>query len=674
MDSKIIIWRNFESYRVLELDTPVKGISFDPLGEFLASQSDDQKVIIWNITTWKKQHVHDFQAAKNAGPFFQRLSWSPDGEHLATANVMNGTSPVIYLIDRSSFNPKTALAGHSDGIEISLFNPRIFTKGDAKKPILYVALGSQDSAVSIWTTTSTRPISTIEKAFFRRAHDLSWSADGYVLGACSSDGTVIFIHFSEEDLGTTIALSDCTDKPSAKRIQTIASSAQQLHMENSARPVIAKPKVGVVSVTPVAAQAVITKNGRKKIAPVNFGVGQQAFAASKATSLVDGKFTQPAAVKPSPKEDTRARDELTAFHIKDSPLPMTKKPCHKVRRQIPCPPITPYLGHRTVAFDRPTALKKLVKANVGDAALVVECDNTPRSSIKYFILKCTQGEKELWKDILGSPATIIECHLRFIAVACDNGDLLTYSMTGSKVLPILRIDGQIAFLRARDSYLLCISSSGLLYLWDLEEKHSVVAAVSVTPLLDAVQPPPIITSACIVQGRALVSLDNSRSYMFDPTTMAWILVRSPLLALSEFQPSPEDLEADNLTWFTSGLPDGLENILLQSSSIEHSAQRIISLSQLEHQVAAAQVLKMPESYRSCLIKLVYRLTDDGLEERLREICQSLLGPLVPTETSTHIMGIDRHKLLHEILCIMASNRSIQHLTSEYQGALAQSKH
>lgn len=27
-----------ESYRVLELETPVKGISFDPLGEFLASQ------------------------------------------------------------------------------------------------------------------------------------------------------------------------------------------------------------------------------------------------------------------------------------------------------------------------------------------------------------------------------------------------------------------------------------------------------------------------------------------------------------------------------------------------------------------------------------------------------------------------------------------------------------
>ncbi|KAI0243250.1 HIR complex subunit [Massospora cicadina] len=689
MDSKIVIWRNFESYRVLELATPVKGISFDPRGEFLASQSDDQKVIVWNTSTWQQHRMHDFQTVKKLGTFFQRLSWSPDGEHLATANVMSGSSPVSYLLDRATFTPKTMLVGHTKGIEASLFNPRIFTRGDPTKPILYIALGTQDNSISLWSTSATRPLSAIETAFCGSIKDLSWSADGYVLGACSADGAAIFIHFFEEDLGTARDLN--LTAPTGKRLQTIAASAQQLQLESAARPAIPQSEVSAAPVVPTA-QKVATVNGRKRITPINFGVGDAARAASTNTSLAD---LQPAALAPNPpKPAPRARDELTAFQIRDSPLPAAKKPCHEVRRRIPCPPFTPYLGQRHVAFARPTVLRRLVRANVGARALVVECDNTPRTSIKYCVLTCAEGEVELWRDILSSPATIIECHTRFIAVACENGDLLTYTMVGSKVLPILRIDAQVAFLCARDHLLLCISASGLLYLWyvtrsalmdrDLEEKRSVVAAVSVAPLIDATQPPPVISSACIVHGRALVSLDNGRSYVFDPAVMAWVLARSPLLSLSEFQPSPEDVEADVVAPFTQAPPDGLDKLLLQSPAIDHPTQRVISLSQLEHQVAAAQVLRVPDRYRAGLLKLVYRLTDEGMEAKLREICQSVLGPLVPSPEPAGLLvrrlsprklnfqpqGLDRPKLLDELLRIMAANRALQHVVSEYRQALA----
>lgn len=53
-----------------------------------------------------------------------------------------------------------------------------------------------------------RPLLVIYDLFEDSVLDLSWSSDRHILLACSKDGTVACIMFSDEELGTSISKED----------------------------------------------------------------------------------------------------------------------------------------------------------------------------------------------------------------------------------------------------------------------------------------------------------------------------------------------------------------------------------------------------------------------------------------------------------------------------------
>ena len=63
-----------------------------------------------------------------------------------------------------------------------------------------VALGADDRSISVWQTKSARPLIVAKEAFERQIMDLSWSADGLVLYAVSSDGTLAALAFDKDEL------------------------------------------------------------------------------------------------------------------------------------------------------------------------------------------------------------------------------------------------------------------------------------------------------------------------------------------------------------------------------------------------------------------------------------------------------------------------------------------
>ncbi|KAG6333141.1 hypothetical protein ID866_5947 [Astraeus odoratus] len=211
LDSKVIVWCGYTLERIRKLDQHngfVKGICFDPVGEFMATQSDDKTVKIWRTTDWELEaEVRKPFEDSPGSTFFRRLSWSPDGAHITASNATNNKGFVFIaaVITRGAWTSDISLVGHENTVEVAAYNPHIFLRNPHGSLVTsnicsVVALGADDRSVSIWQTKSARPLIVAREVFDRQIMDLSWSRDGLTLYAASSDGTIAVFNFDPEEL------------------------------------------------------------------------------------------------------------------------------------------------------------------------------------------------------------------------------------------------------------------------------------------------------------------------------------------------------------------------------------------------------------------------------------------------------------------------------------------
>ncbi|KAJ2378019.1 HIR complex subunit, partial [Coemansia sp. RSA 2607] len=233
LDNAIFIWdgRTFERIKKLTDHTQfVKGLTFDPAGRYLASQSDDKTLRIWRTSDWALHKTIGKPFEDNIfSTYFRRPSWAPDGECIATANAANGKAPVAAVVRRDSWEADLSFVGHRGAIEAVRFNPRVFAApgsqqaGDEENTsgvVTVCAAGGQDRGVSVWLTSQAMPIAAATNLFGGNLMDLAWHTvepsdssqdDGAVvalLAACSYDGTVAVLEFTQAELGRPIALDD----------------------------------------------------------------------------------------------------------------------------------------------------------------------------------------------------------------------------------------------------------------------------------------------------------------------------------------------------------------------------------------------------------------------------------------------------------------------------------
>ncbi|KAG6379734.1 histone transcription regulator 1 [Boletus reticuloceps] len=216
LDSKVIIWcgytlGKYPHERIRKLDQHngfVKGVCFDPVGEFMATQSDDKTVKIWRTTDWglEAEVTKPFEDSPGS-TFFRRLSWSPDGAHITASNATNNRGFVFIaaVITRGLWTSEISLVGHENTVEVASYNPHIFLR-NPDSPLAtsnicsVVALGADDRSISIWQTKTARPLIVAREVFERQIMDLSWSRDGLTLYAASSDGTIAVFDFDAAEL------------------------------------------------------------------------------------------------------------------------------------------------------------------------------------------------------------------------------------------------------------------------------------------------------------------------------------------------------------------------------------------------------------------------------------------------------------------------------------------
>ncbi|EMR69589.1 hir1 protein [Eutypa lata UCREL1] len=268
LDSKIVIWsgHTFEKLKVLSVhQSHVKGITFDPANKFFATASDDRTIKIFRFTSPAPnatQHdmVNNFVLETTINtPFkssplttyFRRCSWSPDGNHIAAANAVNGPVSSVAIIERSRWDSEINLIGHEGPTEVCMFSPRLF---HTKKPlengatnghssggalVTVIASAGQDKTLSVWNTNTSRPVVILQDLAAKSISDLAWTPDGQTLFASSLDGGIVCCKFETGELGWVANLEE-TDKAlskygSARKAMGIAEDVDGLQLENHSK-------------------------------------------------------------------------------------------------------------------------------------------------------------------------------------------------------------------------------------------------------------------------------------------------------------------------------------------------------------------------------------------------------------------------------------------------------
>ncbi|KAJ1965153.1 HIR complex subunit [Dipsacomyces acuminosporus] len=255
LDNAVYIWDGTTFERVKKLaghSQFVKGLTFDPAGKYLATQSDDKTLKIWRTSDWALHKTVSKPYEDNIfSTYFRRPSWSPDGDCIATANAANGKVPVAAIVNRGSWKADLSFVGHRAAIEAVRFNPRVFTtpntaasteapadtevaaedatlqneaKQDSSKVASVCAAGGQDRGVTVWLTSQHMPIAAATNLFNGNLLDLAWhtleTPDGAAaadddgesiiayLAACSYDGTVALMEFTQNELGRPVPIED----------------------------------------------------------------------------------------------------------------------------------------------------------------------------------------------------------------------------------------------------------------------------------------------------------------------------------------------------------------------------------------------------------------------------------------------------------------------------------
>uniref|UniRef100_A0A8C5AI50 Chromatin assembly factor 1 subunit B n=1 Tax=Gadus morhua TaxID=8049 RepID=A0A8C5AI50_GADMO len=225
---KISIFNDHKSY--------VQGVTWDPLGQYVATLSCDRVMRVYSTQTKKKAYCVSKMTSGPPGDgetkpyrmfhddsmrsFFRRLTFTPDGSFLlapagcveAGENITNTT----YVFSRKSLKrpiahlpcpSKATLAVRCCPVYYQLRTKQDDGRTDSppqdRQTLPYrmvLAVASEDS-VYLYDTQQTLPFALVSNIHYHTLSDLSWSGDGLFLAVSSTDGYCSLVSFSPGELG-----------------------------------------------------------------------------------------------------------------------------------------------------------------------------------------------------------------------------------------------------------------------------------------------------------------------------------------------------------------------------------------------------------------------------------------------------------------------------------------
>ncbi|CAB3376567.1 Hypothetical predicted protein [Cloeon dipterum] len=299
----------------------------------------------------------------------------------------------------------------------------------------------------------------------------------------------------------------------------------------------------------------------------------------------------------------------------------------------------------------------------------------------YFNNKSVNTKGGDWEAVLSSKAVAAGCNAFLCAVCCEDCTLQVFeTMYGRRPLPPLQLTSRPSRLIVSRGHVFVLTVKGMLSVWDVPARKAVLVDESVAHLLD--KNVSVVGCQVLESGSPALTLSSGKLYLFCSELKNWTLLgdgRDPVQ-----QSSSHLLYATAVTQSGNVSASPLPPLTaLQAACKGHFRSKVpaasgpassCTLTFLEQQMACSRLLQSPRDYHLWLSALVRFLVHEGMETRLRLICDELLGPAHSRAVSSKswddkILGMSKHDLLRETLTVVATNLSLQRLYSEYNDLL-----
>lgn len=295
-------------------------------------------------------------------------------------------------------------------------------------------------------------------------------------------------------------------------------------------------------------------------------------------------------------------------------------------------------------------------------------------------VRCSEEESVFWEHLVSGRGVALAASSRVVCVVCEDRTLTALSsVTGAQLLPALLLAWPVAHLLCQGSCLLALTTHGSLHVWDLARGVCTVREESVAPLFRDAPGATLRASSISQDGLPLLTLTTGRSYLFSRDMGAWLLLagggEDAVAHCSDHHASMPPTDGVRAATLPLGsLQHNMFRVPQRAKSVFHagpSLQQAGTLSFLDGQVASSLALRSSSEYRFWTLTLARYLATEGLENRLKDLCTQLLGPLGGSSQSWEpaILGVDKRGLLKEVLPLLASNLRLQRLFTEFKEQL-----
>ncbi|KAF8588803.1 WD40 repeat-like protein [Ramaria rubella] len=293
------------------------------------------------------------------------------------------------------------------------------------------------------------------------------------------------------------------------------------------------------------------------------------------------------------------------------------------------------------------------------------------------------GKQTQWLDYLPSPLIGLAATGVFCAVAMADGSLNVYSHTGRKMMLTMNLTAPVSFLEAAKAYLMAITASGDLTVWNVKTQKAVIPPTSIIPLLNPFETS-IVSVGVRGNGVPIISLSSGVAHSYDSSLMAWVRISEGWWADGSDAWAGRQRNSNSAA--SRGIIAILEAGISELDTVPENEGNVDkpqwwnvakTLGHLEERQSAAKLLDSPGEFKHSLLLYAKKIAEEGFRAKAEELVRELFGPVYwrPNKDEKWdpiVVGLLKRDLLKDVLSIFARSKTLAKLGMDWQDIVRRS--